>query len=279
MHHRSIVKTGDGSSSVGQIICSSNSYKFYIPKSGDDGREMPIGQELFTIGYYIFTIDGPRVNVDFYSSSHGADYGDIDMVIPPYLTFHLRESFGYSANGKQFEVARGESYADILDSFGNTTARILSGQNGNTETDYLSRPLEKTVNTGWCEAGQVDGAVSNILTLWGMADNLSLYNSSLTGLLPSQAESREGDVYTLSMSYDRTKVRPSQLIGGRLILASKDTAGTWTNAVNLNYGGSGTFKYGPWRSAYGLGTYGVDPGSSTVWAVINHEGDFVAKLQ
>ncbi|HKZ17034.1 MAG TPA: metallophosphoesterase, partial [Geobacteraceae bacterium] len=152
MHHRSIVKTADGQSSVGQIICSSNSYKFYIPRSGDDGREMPLQQELFTVGYYIFTVDGPRVYVDYYSSSHGADYGDSDLLASPPMTastFFLRETFGYSLNGKQFQLARGESYTSVEDSYKGTTARILSGTNGNTETDYLNRNLAKTVNTGW----------------------------------------------------------------------------------------------------------------------------------
>jgi hypothetical protein len=32
---------------------------------------------------------------------------------------------------------------------------------------------------------------------------------------------------------------------------------------------------GPWQSSYGLGTYGVDASTSTAWAVINYNGDFV----
>lgn len=44
MHHRSIVKSSDGLSSVGQIICSSNSYKFYIPKSGHQECRREMGQ-------------------------------------------------------------------------------------------------------------------------------------------------------------------------------------------------------------------------------------------
>jgi hypothetical protein len=278
MHHRSLVKTADGFSSVSQIICSSNSYKFYIPRSGDDGRETPLQQELFTIGYYIFTIDGPRVIVDFYSSNHGADYGDSDLVYPPGLNFYLRETFGYSLNGKQFQIARGDSYATVQDSYGNTTVRILAGVNGNTETDYLGRALTKTVNTGWSYPLIDDNAASNILSLWGMADNLSLYDGGLTGLLPDSAESKKSDVFTLSLTYDSTKVRPSQLVSGKFGLASRNESGAWVNAVETNFGGSKTFKYGPWRSTYGLGTYGVDPSTRTVWAVVNHDGDFVAKF-
>ncbi len=284
MHHRSVVKTNDGSAETGQIICSSNSYKFYIPAAGDDGRETALTQELATIGYYIFTIDGPRVYVDYYSSSHGSDYGDIDLVTPPgTFNFYLRESFGYSLNGKQFKVAHGESYTGVQDSYNGTTAKILSGTNGNTETDYLLRNLVKTVNTGWSDALSSDAAASNILSVWGMVDNLSLWEKpasgiDFSGLLPNADENKQGDTYTLSLKYDPLKVRPSQLISGKFCLAARELGGTWVNAADLNFGGSKTFKYGPWRSTYGLGTYGVDPTTSTVWAVINRDGDFVAKL-
>jgi hypothetical protein len=279
MHHRSIVKTSNGASSISQIICSSNSYKFYTPASGDDGRETPLQQELYTIGYYIFTIDGPRVYVDYYSSSHGSDYGDIDLLASPgSFNFYLRESFGYSLNGKQFQVAHGESFTGVQDTYNGTTAKILSGTNGNGETDYLSRALVKTVNTGWSDPLTSDAAASNILSLWGMADNLSLYDANLTGLLPCAAESKQGDTYTLSLKYDPLKVRPSQLISGKFCLAARELGGAWVNAADLNFGGSKTFKYGPWRSTYGLGTYGVDPSTSTVWAVVNRDGDFAAKL-
>nr|NJM04503.1 metallophosphoesterase [Desulfobacula sp.] len=279
MHHRSIVTDSSKNAGVGQIICSSNSYKFYIPKAGDDGREIPVGQELFTIGYYIFTVDGPRVTVDFYSASHGYDYGDKDLIYPPSaMAFHLRDRFGYSLNGSQFEITRGGSYTGVMDSCQGTTVRILGGQNGNTETDYLNRSLTKTVNTGWSEPGQADDAAGMILTLWGLADNLSLYNANLTGLLPDGPESLETDIYALSLTYDPLAVRPSQLVSGDFALAARDGNGDWVNAADLNSGGAKTFKYGPWKPQYGLGTYGVDPRTKTVWAVINHEGDFTAKL-
>lgn len=282
MHHRSLVKTSSGAASVGQLICSSNSYKFYIPRSGDDGREIPLQQELFSIGYYIFTVDGPRVTVDFYSSSHGSEYGDADLITPPgAFSFHLRESFGYSLNGKQFQLAQGASYTSVQDTWEGTTAKVLNGVNGNGETDYLLRGLTKTVNTGWSEPDTASAA-SKVCSLWGTVDNLSLWERpdagvDLRGLLPSAPESKAGDVYTLSLSYNPRKVRPSQLISGQFGLASRTLEGTWVNAVELNHGGGKTFKYGPWRSSYGLGTYGVDPSTTTVWAVVNRDGDFVAK--
>jgi hypothetical protein len=279
MHNRSIIKTEDLQHSVGQIITSSNSYKFYTPVNGDDGREIELSQELYSIGYYIFTVDGPRVTVDFYSKSNGSDYGTSSLYASPLeMPFYLRESFGYSLNGKQFIIARGDSFASVQDSFEGTSAKILSGVNNNAETDILNRNLTKTVNTGWSEPHTSEGAASKVLTLWGMSDNLSLYNVNLTGFLPDAAESKESDIYALSLSYDPRKVRPSDLVSGKFGLATRDASGSWIKAVEANFGGTKTFKYGPWRSTYGLGTYGVDPVSKTVWAVVNHDGDFVAKF-
>ncbi|MBN1932265.1 MAG: metallophosphoesterase [Desulfobacterales bacterium] len=276
MHHCSTVRSDDGASSVGQIICSSNSYKFYTPRDGDDGRETPLDQELYTIGYYIFTVDGPRVTVDFYSSSHGLDYGDVNLIAPPTdFAFYLRDTFGYSLNGKEFEVARGESYTKVSDTYQKTTVQILSGVNNNGETDSLGRPLSKIVNTGWSDPDNVDGSASKILSLWGMADNLSLYDTELTGLLPDSNESKNTDTYTLSMSCKRLE-KHSQQMKKNFCLAARDGS-NWVNAVDLNTGGTKRFIDGPWRPGYELGTWGADPDSGSVWAVINHDGDFVMK--
>lgn len=276
MHHYSKVFSGDGLSSVGQIICSSNSYKFYIPREGDDGRETPLDQELYTIGYYIVTVDGPRVTVDFYSSSHGMDYNDVSLSAPPdNFCFYLRDTFGYSLNGSEFEVAQGESYTKVTDSYQKTTANILSGVNGNTETDYLGRSLSKIVNTGWSEPDTVDGAAGKVLSLWGMADNLSLYDTDLVGLLPDSNESQTTDTFTLSMACKRLQKHPEQLKKNFCIAARNGSQ--WVNAVDLNTGGTKKFIEGPWKESYGLGTWGVDSESGSVWAVINHDGDFVIK--
>jgi hypothetical protein len=59
-------------------------------------------------------------------------------------------------------------------------------------------------------------------------------------------------------------------------LVTKDKNGHWVNAVDLNFGGSKKFVFGPYKSTYELGTYGVDSKTGTVWAVINYAGDFAA---
>jgi hypothetical protein len=280
MHHRSLIASPDGSARAQQVICSSNSYKFYIPASNPNdttGRETVVAQELFTIGYYLYTIDGPCLTVEFYSASHGRDYGDADLSFPPaQFNFYLRERFGYSLNGQQFDIANGGSYTVVQDSSSGTAARILAGTNADTasDSDYNGRAEIKTVRTGWRPAP--GGAASQVFKLWGLTDNLSLYDAGLSGLLPDSPASTVGDTYALSLSYDPALVRPTALRSGAFCLQARTAAGNWTNAVDLNDGGVRKFVYGPWKASYGLGSYGVDPATRTVWAVINRDGDFVA---
>lgn len=299
MHNRAIVASPDGLSEVQNITTSSNSYKFYIPinPSVDEQynlpafgvlREAPIAQELFTVGYYIVTVDGPRVTVEHYASPNGCG-GDCDETndVVPY-TFTKRETFGYSLNGKDFLVCQegqpdcNSSYSQVVDSFAGTTAKILGGFNGSTTTVYDGRPTNKAVNTGWTSRSEADDMdcrskhrrswsfnkcrkakdneipASDILTLWGMAD----------------LGSDQTDVYTLSMSYDHHKLLPIQLGKGLLGLATRDQDGNWVNAVDMNFGGTKKFVFGPWEPGYELGTYGIDLKTHTAWAVINYKSDF-----
>jgi hypothetical protein len=84
------------------------------------------------------------------------------------------------------------------------------------------------------------------------------------------------DTYTISLSYDHLRLNTTQIKNGYLGLLSRDDNGNWINTVELNTGGTKKFVLGPYRSGYGLGTYGVDLKTRSVWAVVNHTGDFVA---
>ncbi len=280
MHNRALITSPDGQSIVQNIVTASDSYKFYIPQdpSNDEKyntpifgivngpREIEIAQQLFTIGYYIVTVDGPRVTVDFYSSPNGCD-GDCDQnedVIP--YTFTKQESFGYSLNGKKFLIPQGESYTIVEDSFQKTHAQIIDGKNGSTSADYANRPFSKDINTGWtsrteCNPKNTCDTATDILTLWGIGE----------------LGSDQSDAYTLAMSYDPASSMPKHLGKGQFGLVVKNEEGKWVNAVNKNFGGTKHFIHGPYHEGYELGTYGVDTSSKTVWAVINYgDGDFAA---
>jgi hypothetical protein len=291
MHNRAIVASPDGASKVQNIIASSNSYKFYIPAALGtwNARETQIAQELFTVGYYIFNVDGPKVTVDHYAMPNGCN-GDCDQTndVIPYDTvpFTKHDTFGYSLNGKEVLVAQNGSYVltdDTTKAVANgetgylgTYAAILSGTNGSTGKDYRARSLSKSVNTGWASA--TPETASDILTLWGLADSLAT-DLSDTGN-PNQnyryvePDTNRTDTYTLSMTYDPAKVTAEVLNSGNFGLAVKDDVRGWVNAAAKNYGGATNFVIGPWVDGYALGTYGVDPATHTAWAVINHASDF-----
>jgi hypothetical protein len=290
MHQRSLVVSPDRLSYVQEITAASNSYKFYIPLATTNDekynlpafgfkRETPIAQELFTSGYYLVTVDGPRVTVDFYSSPNGCG-GDCDETtdVIPY-TFTKRETFGYSLNGQQFLVAQGASYTVIEGEYRGTRAKILSGTNGSKMLDFNSRQLTKTVNTGWT-ADHSWRLASDILTLWGMTQNLGACEPG-PACVPNQvanlqtaAVSDKTDEYVLSMSYDRTWIGFFDLLTGGFGIATKDEYGNWSSAVNKNSGGKKRFVIGRWKLGYALGTYGVDPSTRTAWAVLNYNGEF-----
>ena len=294
LHNRAIVESPDGVNQVQQIIHMAASTKFYGPGGlnefyGTKSRETQIAQDLYNVGYYIYTIDGPRVTVDYYADSTGnfqdaPNYPFGDDSIPerlylPDLDFVKKESFGYSTNGEQFTIAQGESYTIVEDTFGRTRAEILSGTNNSTTKDetpvYIDdndtpddpsddfedpsksapRALTKVVNTGWVKNPHPLKLKSDILSLWGMGE----------------LGSEQTDTYVLSMNLNFRRI--SQIIDGRLGIATY-VNGKWVNAVNENFGGRKRFVVGPYSENYGLGTYGVDPVTRTAWAVLNYNADF-----
>jgi hypothetical protein len=277
MHHRGVVRSpvagpGGQRAQVQELICASDSYKFYVPQSTPtDVRynvpafgttlETPIEQELFMVGYYIVTVEGPRVTVDHYASPNGCG-GDCDLSATPALTFVKRTTFGYSLNGRAFEVCQdgqptcNSSYTQIADAFEGTSVTVLGGVNKSTATDAAGRPLTKVVNTGW--AARDDGRfASQALTLWGMTD----------------LGADRTDTYTISLSYNGA-LHPRDVGFGDFGLATRDADGKWVNAVDRNVGGTKRYVRGPWRAKFPLGTYGVDVVAHTAWAVVNHGGDF-----
>ena len=216
-HQRSVITSPDGNSQVQDITTSSNSYKFYVPQTGTNindvkynnpTRETPIAQELFTVGYYTVTVDGPRVTVDHYASNNGCGGSlatggvDCDLTVTPNLTFEKRETFGYSLNGKEFLVASGTSFAGLADSitagngFVGTSMQFLDGVNGHNVNLYDGRATVSAVNTGWISMDEVGDAKlrSDVLSLWGVSD---LSNSEANNVKLSMSYTGDDAVYLL----------------------------------------------------------------------------------
>jgi hypothetical protein len=293
IHQRSIIASPDGISKVQEIIAASDSSKFYTPKAltdakwfGQKVRETSVSQERYTVGYYIYTVDGPCVTVDYYSDDHG-NWGSDNCFpdgttpqscsvagahIAPIFNFVKKETFGYCHNGKEFLVPQTAAYTTVEDTFEKTSARILDGINNSTATDYTGRALTKTVNTGWVD---VDGWCKKYpLHIWNNDLDLASDIFVLRGM--ADLGSTQTDTYALSLSYNQHRLLPIQFKKGLLGLVAKNEKGKWVNAVDLNVGGTKNFVFGPYKSGYELGTYGIDLKSGTVWAVVNYAGDFAA---
>ena len=275
VYQRSIVASPDQTSKVEELIATPACPKFYAPISltdakwnGQKTRETSLSQELGSIGFYIYTVDGPQVTVDYYSDEDDHFKSDTSWPnssdpsftpnVTPKFNFALKESWGYSLNGKEFLVAENAPYTSVADAFSGTAARILSGLNNSAAVDGNGRKFIKKVTTGWTPDTS-HSLISDILTLWGMAN-----------FGTEQTES-----YTLSLTYNYAKSIPAL---GNAGIATLDARGNWVNAVDMNYGGTKKFVKGPWKTGYGLGTYGIDPSTKTAWAVINYNADFAVSL-
>jgi hypothetical protein len=256
MHYRSLVTSPDGRSTVQQVIGASDSFKCYTPKKPFSTRDQPLSQELNKIGYYIYTVDGPRLSARYYSAP---PFGDK----PANPEWRWRETFGYSLNGRTFLVKSGDSYANVADSipagggFVGTAMQIHSGTNRTSGTVSAGR-LAKLATTGWSPKSGANLA-SDVLTLWGMANRFG---------------SNAADTYILSMSFHRGGLGDDVLKSGAAGILTKDADGRWALAVDVNNGGKKTFVLGPWDKNCGLGAYGINLNDNTAWAVVNHASDF-----
>lgn len=267
MHHRSLVLSPSRNLYLQQIIASSNGYKFYTPRIpaldiqyNNPPRETPIVQELYTVGYYIVTVDGQWVTVDHYSSPNGC--GKCDLTVTPSLSFEWRETFGYSLNGKEFIIPQDSTLTIVKDTakvneYG-TIMEIVAGVNTYAQTLLDGRKTSKVINTGWKKKDEFinsDSICSDILRIWGIENGIG------TDI---------GDVYVLSMSY-------SNNIKGALAIAIRDGNDRWINVAKIEDSTKSKFIIGQWKPTFGIGTYGIDPANKKVWVVLKRGGIFGIK--
>ena len=86
------------------------------------------------------------------------------------------------------------------------------------------------------------------------------------------------DTYVLQMSYNEALLGIHEAGGvnhGNIFIVWNN-GGNWVNAVEGNDNGTGLGNYVGGLAAITnvLGDYGINPGTNTVWAVLNHQGDF-----
>jgi len=277
MHEYSLVKNTTGTASVHQLTAASESYKFYTPftdTSANDSsksassnlslygivRQIPAAQELYVVGYYVVTVDSANVAVDFYSVNAGASKAKGSITTTPALTgnWRWRTRFGNSLSGKEFVINQGDAFTAVADTFSGTSVKILGGINTAKDTNLQGRHLRKFVNTGWSSADTLKGQASRILSLWGLEATLG---SDTTA------------PFAISLSYDSTKAVKDSLLAGKVQLLSRDTLGTWSLAAARSKT-TPTFAARAWTNTDTLGAYGVDVATHTLWAVVNHGGDY-----
>ncbi len=222
MHYRSNVTSPDGNSSVQELICASDSYKYYTPQSPYSTRDNSISQQLGETGYYIFTVDGPRVTAQYY---HTTPLANGDVSSNP--TWKLGETFGYSTNGKEFLVESNENFSAVTDTFGDTTMS-LNGVNASTVATSDGRTVAKDVNTGWTAKNA--GQLSDTLTLWGLEDIDSATTASAITLTMSYDADYTGDLSKLYVAHEGFD-------GKRTALAGTFNAANHTFSTTISSGG------------------------------------------
>jgi hypothetical protein len=96
MYHRSLIKSPDGKSEVGQIICGSASHKFYQPEPPLSRRETSMVLELNRIGFVIVRVNNQRLRFEYYSTEpFGAE--------PKIPEWELRDSFEHILDGRELD--------------------------------------------------------------------------------------------------------------------------------------------------------------------------------
>ena len=171
-HYDSIVRSPLSNYSVHQIISASDSSKFYVPALPVSTNDTPISQDLFKVGYYIYTVDGPKVTVDYYGVDISKDPSFVvssasESIVTntPTLTGKWQKilTYGYSLNGQEFVIPEGAAYTTVADTtakavangetgYLGTSMQILGGINSSTTTNNYGKPHSKAVDTGWSPA-------------------------------------------------------------------------------------------------------------------------------
>jgi hypothetical protein len=108
LYHRAQIKSPDGKSEIGQIVCGSATDKFYVRTppltrkresllgtyytptlSFIKDREKTIAKETFRVGFVIVRVEGEQIRFEYYSTQ---SFGDV----PKIPVWERRDAFGYA---------------------------------------------------------------------------------------------------------------------------------------------------------------------------------------
>jgi hypothetical protein len=183
-----------------------------------------------------------------------ADNSNSQAAFGPALTAAVAPGAGYANLESKTTATSGSGGQGMVGS----TATILAGTN--------SSGSAQTVGMAWRTRAQAEvgsGVISDIVHLSGLAFN---------GISGQTAP------FVMQMSYDSDVLPGTSAANDPLYLAWRDPlTGLWENAVDGNVGtNSGNYQVGAWQSGDTIvGDWGVNTANQTVWAVVNHDGDFV----
>jgi hypothetical protein len=299
MHDRSVVLDTTGGKYVTQILCASNSSKFYLPAgtlsgvnsttSNDDKydlptfgirRRVPLSQELNLrysttsnptprdVGYYIVTVDGENVTVEYYACT---------------------VSVSVTSAGSEVVLANGTANLPARNSSASFTKReifgyglkgkqffIASGKSYTSVKDsYNSTSVKLLSGTNGSSLTDACGVTLTkaVNTGWQSASSETVSDILTLWGMGSMANSDPArtDTYVIQITGSSSSL--GNIANGKAGLAALNASGEWVNAASLNFGSSSLkFVNGPWQSGYGLGCYGASGGSA--WAVVNFQGSF-----
>ena len=306
MYDRSIISDTVGQSSVTQILCASDSSKFYVPAgsstntsasrgtSSNDvyydvpafgiSRRTPLAQELNIgngtqssptprdVGYYIFTVDGETVTAEYHAVTVPVVYASGSETIINDVSNLPAQNHGNSF-AKREVFGYGLNGKQFLVASGASYTSVKdTSPSGN-----VARILAGDNASKLTDANQIL-LTKAVNTGWrpGARETLSdiLYLYGMGSL--ANADPYLTDTYVLQISDNGGFFRFDDRSSSLRLMAWDRSGGGWVNAVYLNTGGSPQFVKGPWKSSYTLGAYGVD--GKNVWAVVNFQGRFaVAK--
>lgn len=240
-HSRSAITDSTGKILVQQLVMAPAGEKHYGYNAPSDPNDHEINHLTGQSGYYITRVEGPKVTVTLYATPNTSS------------AFTVADRFSYFSNGVQYLVDVGGSYGNKSTSIAagagyvGTSAALLGGINSD-KTEVLAM--------GWRTA---DNFIDSVHTDWSVVSDVL----EICGLEKSLTNDAT-DLFTLQLTIDPT------LFDSDLRLAwFDDTAGLWTLAGN-------TFIRDSYSPLYGLGSFGYDAASHSLWAVVDHQGAFAA---